>query len=469
MIELFPDQLTFVDGLRDAFRNHQSVMGCAATGFGKTVTSAYIAKSATERKKRVIFSVHRDNLLTQTSGTFNDFRIPHGFIASGMPYHRDTYLHVASILTLQRRLDKIEPPDLLVIDEAHLAMAKGWKTVADYFRARGTKVLGNSASPQRLDGKSLRDLFDTMVMGPEVRWLMDNGRLSDYEYYAPDVPDMSTIRKQMGDYDQRTAGELMDKPKLIGSVVANYKRLAMGRRTVCFCINVRHSLNTVAEFIANGVPAAHIDGNTPSGERKRILNDFADGKILVLCNVELVTTGFDLSAQVGRDVPVECVILCRPTMSLALFVQMVGRALRRKAYPAIILDHAGNSLRHGFPDDPRYWNLDGDEVTPTGPREGPPPPVTCTGCYRQVRRPAPSHCPHCGKRLMAEAKPIVVAEGDLVLQTDDLKAAIRFTRAQEERDAKTLQELVALGAQRGYASPQTWAFKKWSNSRFRNK
>lgn len=467
MLTLRPDQNEFVADLRGAFKRHQSVMGCAATGFGKTVVSAEIARSAAAKGRRVVFTVHRDNLITQTSKTFQQFGIAHGFIAAGMPYHAGALVHIASIDTLKRRLARVLVPDLMVIDEAHLAMAAGWQLVADHFRAGGAKVLGNSATPQRLDGQPLSHLFDTMVEGPSVRWLMDNGHLSDYQYFAPNIPDLSGLRKRLGDFDKEQAAGEMDRPKLIGSVVAHYKKLARGKRALCFAMNVAHSLHLVAEFVANGVPAAHIDGNTPDAERRRILNDFADGKIWVLCNVELITTGFDLSAMVDRDVPVECVILCRPTMSLALFLQMVGRTLRRKPYPAIIIDHAGLSMLHGFPDDERAWSLDGDPKGKGAAPEGPPPPITCDGCFRQIRRPAPPACPHCGKRLLAEPKPVVVGEGELIEVTDDLKAAMRAQRKVEDRDAKTLSELVALGAARGYASPQKWAFQKWSNSRHR--
>jgi len=448
---------------------HDSVMGCAATGFGKTIVSGAAVRAAHNKQRRVIFTVHRENLLAQTSQTFADFGVPHGFIAPGYPYHSGTLVHIASIATLQRRLDRIEAPDLLMIDEAHMAMAKGWKLVADYCRAKGGKTWGNSATPIRLDGQPLSPLFDYMVEGPPVRWLMDQGHLSDYEYYAPDIPDLSQLKKRLGDYDQGQAADVMDRPKLIGSVVKHYKQLARGKRAILFAMNVKHSEHMAAEFNRAGIPAAHIDGDTLDGDRKRILNDFADGKIMVLCNVELVTTGFDLSAQVKRDVPVECVILCRPTMSLALFLQMVGRALRRKPYPAIILDHAGNSMRHGFPDDPHEWSLEGNEKGEGGASEGPPPPITCEGCFRQIRRPAPPQCPYCKREFHKPTKPIEEGEGELILQTADIKAALRAKRIAEDREAKTLHELVALGAARGYASPQGWAFKKWSNSKHRSR
>lgn len=462
MITPRQDQFNFIAGLREAMRTHQSVMGCAATGFGKTVVSAYIAQSAMAKGRRVIFSVHRQELISQTSKTFRAFSIPHGFIAAGMPYNGRELVHIASIDTLRNRLHAIQAPDLFVIDEAHLAMAKGWKKVTDHFKAAGAKVLGNSGSPQRLDGKPLADLFDTLVEGPPVRWLMDNGHLSEYRYFAPSMPDLSGVKKRMGDFAKDQLGEAMDRPKLTGDVVEHYRKIANGTRAVAFCVNIAHSQHIAAAFNNSGVPAAHIDGGTPRPERKRIIEAFADGKVKVLCNVELVTTGFDLSAQVDRDVPVETCILIRPTHSLALHLQMVGRALRKKPYPAIILDHAGNVMRHGFPDDAREWSLDGKTKGKRGANNNePPPPVICEGCFNAIRRPLPPACPHCGKRLVAEAKPVEVADGTLGEVTEDEKRAIREKRKQEEREAQSLDQLVALGRQRGYQYPMQWAQKKF--------
>lgn len=465
----YPHQFDFINEIRESFKTHRAVLGCAATGFGKTVVSSYIAQAAVAKGNRVIFTVHRDNLISQTSNTFTEFGIPHGFIAAGMSYDRTALVHVASIETLKRRLDRIEAPALLVVDECHLAMAAGWQQVIDYFKSKGTRVLGNSGSPERLDGKPLDNLFDTMVEGPTVRWLMDNGFLSDYRYYAPSVPDLSKIGKQMGDYNKKQLGEKMDTPKLVGDAVDHYKRLAMGKRTVCFCINVAHSQHMAEAFTRAGVPAAHIDANTPKAERRRILNDFADGKILVLCNVELVTTGFDLSAQVGRDVPVEAVILLRPTMSLALFLQMVGRALRRKPYPAIIIDHAACSQRHGFPDDEREWDLKGRKKAgkKADNDNAPPPPYTCVHCFQQMRRPVPQDCPYCGKRLAPDAhdkaQEIKALDAELVEVDAAMKQQMRAKRLQEEREADSLGALVRLGQQRGYKYPTAWAQKRWSH------
>lgn len=462
MIAPRQDQLEFIEGLRNAMRQHQSVMGCAATGFGKTVVSAYVALSAMRKGKRVIFSVHRQELIQQTAKTFKAFGIPHGFIAAGLPYNARDLVHIASIDTLKNRLEVVEAPDLFVIDEAHLAMAEGWRVVTNHFRANGAKVMGNSGSPQRLDGKPLSDLFDTLVEGPPVRWLMDQGHLSEYRYFAPSAPDLSGVKKRMGDYAKDQLGEVMDRPKLTGDVVEHYARLAKGTRAVAFCVSVAHSQHIAEAFNNAGIPAAHIDGGTPKGERRRIIEDFADGRVKVLCNVELITTGFDLSAQVDRDVPVETCILIRPTHSLALHMQMVGRALRKKPYPAVIIDHAGNVFRHGFPDDPREWSLDGKSKKAKAANDNsPPPPVICEGCFNAIRRPLPPACPHCGKRLVAEARKVEVAEGELQEQTEADKQAIRAQRKREEAEAKTLDQLVALGKSRGYQWPMQWAQKKF--------
>lgn len=464
MIEPHMHQHDFINGIRDAFRSHRSVMGQAATGFGKTVVSAYIAQAASAKGNRVIFSVHRQDLITQTAKTFHQFGIRHGYIAAGLPYDNTALVHIASIDTLRNRMAMVQVPDLFVIDEAHLAMAAGWQKVTDYFKSKGARVLGNSATPSRLDGKPLLDLFDTMVCGPSVRWLMDNGYLSDYRYFAPNMPDLSGVRTKMGDFDKAQLANEMDKPKLTGDVVEHYIKIANGTRTLAFCTNIAHSQHTAAAFNASGIPAHHIDGGTPRQERKRIIKAFADGEYKVLTNVELITTGFDLSAQVDMDVPIETCILIRPTQSLALHLQMVGRALRRKPYPAIIIDHAGNSMRHGFPDDEREWTLAGKQKGSKGPADnGPPPPITCDKCFNQVRRPAPPACPHCGKLFKADAKPVEVAEGELRELTAADKRAIRARLVQEQADAKTLGELVALAQKRGYKSPQQWAWNVWAN------
>lgn len=457
MIELYPHQSTLVDAIRQAMRSHPSVMMQGATGIGKTCIGSYIAESAAKKGKTVIFTVHRDNLIRQTEQTFREFGLEFGYIVAGVSYDRHKPVHLASINTLQRRLDKIPAPDLLVIDEAHMAAAKTWAKVVDDYRARGSKILGFSATPTRLDGKPLSDLFDTIVSGPSVRWLIDHGFLSDYVAYCPSQIDLSGVHTSMGDYQKDELAAAMDKPAITGEATTHYRKLADGTRAVCYCVSIQHSINVCAQFNAEGIPAAHICGETPRDQQRQIIRDFADGKYRVLCNVELITTGFDLSAQVGRDVPIETIIGLRPTSSLALHLQMLGRGLRRKPTPAILLDHAGNIPRLGLPDDDREWSLEGKHK---GKKRASDAPAIrqCDKCYA-VHRPAPV-CPRCGFEYPKQSRAIEEVAGELEqVKTADI--AIRREVKAQQAAARSFDDLVALGRARGYKNPSAWASHVW--------
>jgi len=464
MITLRPDQERFVADLRTAFSSHKSVLGMAPTGFGKTVVSAHIAAAAASKGKRVLFSVHREELLHQTAATFDSFGIRYGYVKSGMVYDRTPLVHIASIDTLRNRMEQIAPPDLLVVDEAHLARADTWHRCVAFYRALGARVLGNSGSPRRLDGKSLGSLFDSLVCGPSTAELMAEGHLSRYRYFEGESPDLGNTAAEYktGPLEAKTCTK-----RLIGDIAGRWIEHASDRRTVCFTVSHRHSAELIDEFTARGVRAESISSKSSKPERKRIINDFADGRIQVLCNVELITTGFDLAAQVGRDVTVDGIILARPTQSLALYLQMVGRGLRRKDHPCIILDHAGNSLRHGYPDDAREWSLDGDDKP--AQKKLPRPPLTCAVCYCQVRAPAPSRCPHCGNEWRSTAESAQrLMEYDTAAQIVEVTAEereakqreIARSRSREEGGCKTLEDFVALGVARGYADG--WAQHRWT-------
>ena len=455
MIELYPHQHEFVTKLRHAMTRHRSVMGQAATGFGKSCVGAYIARAVTEKDKAVVFAVHRRNLLRQTALTFDQFGIQYGYIAAGFSYYKDLPVYIASIDTLRTRLEKIPAPDLLVIDEAHMAAAATWTKVADYYRERGSRLLGLSATPARTDGKPLSDLFEHIVHGPPVRWLMDHKFLSEYVAYAPSTPDLSGVHTKMGEYVTAEVESAIDRPTITGSAVTHYRKLAYGTRAICYCCSIKHSEHVAAEFCAAGIPAAHIDGETPDHDRQRIIADFADGRVMVLCNVELITTGFDLAAQVGRDVSVETIIGLRPTQSLTLHLQMIGRGLRAKPKPAVLLDHAGNLLRHGLPDDDREWSLQGREKRP-GAASDAMPVRQCCECYH-VHRPAPV-CPRCGYVYPVQSREVEEVAGELE-QVDP--AEVRRAAKREQARAKSVEDLVELGRARGYKNPHAWARFVW--------
>lgn len=456
-MRLYPDQERFVEAIRNAFRSHQSVLAQAPTGFGKTQVSAYIAKSAVEKGKRICFTVHRKNLITQTSRTFWDWGIPHGVIAAGRRQVRHEAAQIGSIQTMVRRLEELPDFDLMVVDECHLACSESWSKVLTHYKARGTRLLGNTATPARLDGRPLRDHFDVIVPGPSVRELIDLGRLSAYEIYAPSEElDLTGVRQQHGDYATADLEVVIEKSKVVGDAVEHYRRYIPGKRALAFCVSIRHSKQVAEMFRAAGIPAAHIDGTTPDEERKRTIQAFADGTVQVLCNVELVTTGFDLSAQVGRDVPVQAAIMLRPTMSLTLWLQMIGRCLRKKPDAAVILDHVNGSARHGFPDDEREWSLEGrkrkkrDDVQVDAI-------ARCEKCLR-IYRPQPT-CPYCGFQAQINSRLPEHADGELK-KIDPEEHRKRRAAKKQEGKAKSLEDWVRLAIERGYKAG--WAGVRWA-------
>lgn len=465
-VELRTYQSDIIFSVREALRRTKRVLLQAPTGAGKTALASFMAGETSARGAGVWFICHRAELVAQTSGTFRKFGIPHGYIASGLPEDRSKLVQVCSIDTLKNRLGKVPAPAVIIWDECHHLGAAGWQRVQENYV--DAYHIGLSATPQRLDGKGLDAHFDELINGPSVAWLIKNGHLSQYRAYAPSAPDMTGVRKQMGDFVRAQTEQVMDKPTLTGDAIAHWRKYANGLRSVAFAVTVAHSQHIADQFNLAGIPAAHLDGSTPKAERARIIQQFAAGEILVLSNVDLFGEGFDLSAIAGRDVTIDCVLQMRPTQSLALHLQQVGRALRpAPGKVAIILDHAGNIHRHGLPDDEREWTLEGNagNKRKAANDNDPPPPVTCPGCYGQVRRPAPHACPYCGQALQAETRAIKVADGELHEITEAEKRQIRKRRAAEQAEARTLQELVALGQRRGYASPQHWAMKVFANRR----
>jgi DNA repair protein RadD len=324
------------------------------TGAGKTFIFCRIAAGAIAKGKRVWLLGHRAEILTQISDALYMLGIEHGVLEGGQS-DSNSRIMVASIATLSRRLDryKDEPPDLLIVDECHHAVAGSWRKILHAFPK--ARILGVTATPERLDGRGLGDVFETMIIGPDVAELTRQGWLVPATVYAPSVElDLSGVRTRAGDYANDDLAKVMSAGALVGDAVEHYQRLGEGVPAIAFAVNIEHSLKIAARFSDAGIAAAHVDGDTPAAERKRLIAALGTGKLKVLCNCGLISEGVDVPI-------VGAAILMRPTQSLGLYLQMVGRALRPAPGKdcAIILDHAGNSLRHGLPADPREWSLEG--------------------------------------------------------------------------------------------------------------
>jgi DNA repair protein RadD len=417
---------------------------CLPTGGGKTVILATIATQAAARGRHVLILVHRRELIHQTSSKLAWVGIEHGIIAAGIP-PSDHTVQIASVQTLARRLSRLDwQPTLIIIDEAHHATAGQWARILEHWP--DAYRLGVTATPCRLDGCGLRGTFDCMVLGPSVADLIFAGYLSPARIYAPPVvADLQGIRSRGGDYANNQAAAAMDRPTVTGDAIAHYQRLAAGQQAIAFCCNVAHAISVCDAFKTAGIGAELLLGNTP--DRDEVVTDFAAHRIRVLVTVDVVSEGFDVPAA-------SCAILLRPTQSLGLYLQQVGRVLRPAPGKkhAVILDHVGNVHRHGFPDDPRDWSLDDRLRTGPGGGQAAPSVRTCTTCFAAFK-PAPV-CPVCGTACALEPKrPMRQVDGEL----KELQRVNAQLRASERKRARTLPELLAIATQRGY-SPG-WAYR----------
>lgn len=402
--------------------------------------------SARQRGKSSVFVVHRRELIRQVTRALNEQQIPHGVIAPG--YSPTTHMvQVASVQTLVRRLDKVSTPNLIIVDEAHHCVRNNtWGKVIDEWD--DAKVIGLTATPTRLSGEGLGDIFEDMVHGPDIATLIKQGFLCDYKLYAPPLDiSLKGARKRMGDYVKSDLDEILDKPAIIGDALQHYKKICPGKRAIVFCASIRHSEHVAKQFQKEGFNAAHIDGKTPSAERDDAIDKFSNGETEVLTNVDLVGEGFDVPG-------IEVVIMLRPTCSLTLFMQQVGRGLRpfEGKDDLIILDHVNNVLKHGLPDEEREWELTkGKKKSKSG--EANLAITVCQGCFR-VFKTAPA-CPYCGMMRPVKERETEEKEGELAEVDKAEMEKRRKALRQEVGKAKTLDELKEIARQRGYK--EGWA------------
>lgn len=455
MIHLRDYQETLIEGCRQVFRQGEdTVLIQLPTGGGKTITSAFMVQRSSDKGLVCWWLVHRREIIAQASKTFASLGIAHGIVAGGHCTDTMKRVQIGSIQTIVRRLEQLPAPDMIFFDEAHHMASGQYQSVFDRFP--NAKKVGMTATPSRLDGRGLRQWFANMVKGPTPALLIERGALSPYKLFSATQPDLSEVGTQAGDFKKDRLAAIMDKPAIIGDAVQQYQKNCPGKRAVAFAVNIEHSRHIVQQFQLAGIAAEHVDGTFDTASRDAAIQRFVSGETMVLSNVELFGEGFDVPA-------IEAVILLRPTKSLSLYLQQVGRALRPSPGKnfAIILDHAGNSinpdgtLNHGFPDDDREWSLDDREKRKSG-EKAEVTIRTCPDCFA-VFRPAPT-CPNCGHVYVAQVREIEQVDGEL--QEVDV-AALRQREIQakkkEQGQAQSLEELISVGRQRGQRNPEAWA------------
>jgi superfamily II DNA or RNA helicase len=435
MIRLRDYQIEAVSRLRKAYQaGARRLLLVASVGSGKTVIAAHLVQSAHSKARRVLFVAHRWELLDQPARLLRDCGLRVGIIKAGVRPDLDAPVQVASIQTLARRA--LPPADLVIVDEAHRAVTASYRCLDAY-----PAHLGLTATPWRLDGRGLGERFHDLIEVATTPDLVRDGWLIDPIVYAPHVPELPTGASK--EYTAAQLSSAMDRNELVGDIVEHWKRIAPGRRTVCYAATIDHSRHIVARFAAAGIAAEHVDGNTPPDERAAILDRLRTGETLIVSNVDIITEGYDLPS-------LSCAILARPTVSLTKALQMIGRIMRPTAgkSDAIVLDHAACTIRHGLPSEPRVWSLEGREQrrADSGVR-------VCSYCFAVSR--AKVRCDQCGEAFPVEHRTNTIKRerrGDLIRAAARAKAA----RTSEADKVRIFHELRAVGQRKNYKPG--WAY-----------
>ena len=400
-MQLRPYQSQLITDIRLQYQlGHRSVLAVLPTGGGKTVCFAHIAQAASVKGNRVLVLVHRAELLDQASRAMP---VPHGVIAAGRGMDLSHTVQVASVQTVARRLHLL-PRDffqLLVVDEAHHTTAGTWSKVIEHFSQ--AKLLGVTATPIRGDGRGLGEHYQAMVQGPTAAELTGDGYLAPARVLAPPGFDSAGLRKRMGDFDTKQAEQRIGT--IMGDCLGHYRKHLSGQTAIAFCCSVAHAEAVAHLFQSAGIAAASIDGTMDTSTRRELLSDLGTGRLKVLTSCALIGEGVDVPSVGG------CILL-RPTASVALHLQMIGRCLRpQPGKTAVVLDHVGNTLRLGHHLEERDWSLDGLRKRD---REAAPSVKVCPRCFATSPSTA-QVCADCGHVFAPpERREIKVVEGELI-------------------------------------------------------
>lgn len=428
------------------------IMAQLATGGGKTVIFAALAAACVKRGKRVLVVAHREELILQAQEKLTAASgLPVGIIKAGHKPTPGALIQVASIQTLARR--KLMPEArLVIIDEAHHSAANSYAKLIEHYH--NSFILGVSATPTRTDGQGLAHLYDKIVLGISTKELIDQGYLCPYRLFAaPNAIDTSGIKTTAGDFDQQQLEKAVNTRLVLGDMLETWKKHAVGKKTVVFGVGVDHSMAIVRTFQEEGITAEHIDGSMSADERAAILGRFRSGETLVLSNCNIVSEGFDLPN-------IECIQCIRPTKSLILWLQMIGRALRPapgKSH-AIIIDHSQNFIFHGLPSDDRVWTLEAVSMDDKARRI-----TVCTEC-NHIFRPLAHEleakhctCPNCGASINLEEGEGREGGGREI--ENDKSAEIKeIDTKQNPLVASELERLIAIQEEKEYK--RGWVYKQ---------
>ena len=371
---------------------------------------AEIARRTTKNNNRVMFLIHRKEVLDQAIKTFKEQDVKMNLTTMGM------------VQTLTRRVDKLPVPDVILVDEAHHALAKSYQRILKQFPE--AVVLLFTATPHRTGRTQLDQIADDIIVGQSIHELTEKGFLAPFRYFQPpdDFDSKLLKRNSTGDYTVESMQQAMST-KIFGHIVKQYKRIASGMQAVVYTYSIDSAVEIARKFNSEGISAVEVDGTTPKEKRDLAVRKFRDQEIKILVNVNLFTEGVDLPN-------VDCVIMARPTASLALYLQFSMRCLNpRPGKTAIIIDHANNFKTFGYPDDDRDWKQaikSGKQKSKSLLTDSGISIITCDYCFAVVKASEvkDGKCPICGKPVKVhEAKP--VSDVDLVEASKERQKVIR--------------------------------------------
>lgn len=423
-------QKLYADICKSFQSGNNRVLAVAPCGAGKSYIFSQMVKDA--RKGYVLILTHRQELFDQHTELLNKLGA--------------TNYRVAMIMTEANRLGQYETPSLIVADEAHLSRANSWVKVIQHYN---TYTVGFTATPVRLTGEPLADIYDDLIDSVSVKWLIENKMLAPYEYYAPTLVEIEGLRVQMGDYVTKDLEQLMQEHAIYGDVIDNYRKFADGEKTIVYCVSVKHAENVAEAFNQAGITAEWLCGGTPPEERKRVMADFRAGRVKVLCNVGIISEGVSID-------DVTCCMLLRPTESIALGVQQMMRCMRYlPGKTAKIIDCVANYTRIGLPDDERVWSLDKRlKKKEIFTEEGDFAVRVCPECFMTFKT-APK-CPYCGAEYIT--KPREIKEHQEIelkrIEAEDMErlAQEKKKKRMEVGQCRTLEDLWKIAKERNYAN-----------------
>ncbi len=431
----------------------------APTGSGKTLISSQLAAHVASREKRSLFVVHRDILISQTNEKFQAFGLNPGFIKAGWRENQHSLVQIASVQTLlQRHWWQEYQTDVIVLDECHLVAFNSVvrKMMTDFFP--NAIYIGLTATPFRLNKhEGMGDVFEALVSTPMPADLIDQGFLVKPAYFGSRLPELEQVKTVAGEFDEGQLAIACSRPELIEQVVRDWHRLARGRRTIAFAVNVQHSRHLCEAFLAEGVPAAHVDGSTSIKAREKIYQQLAEGKITVLSSCQALSEGFDVPS-------VSAIILARPTQSKALYMQQVGRGLRLSPqtdkHDCIVIDQSGNVIKHGYIEDFKVARLHRGEDSEDGEAPYKTCPLENSGCGAIIHAAFPK-CPECSYTFPLPKRTYYVPSLQQLLSETDFER-YQFYR-QKIREAYEHNYAPGWAAhtfkdQYGHWAPEPWSY-----------